>query len=147
MSTRQARRLRRHATEAEKKLWLALRNRQVANAKFRRQVPVGPYVCDFLCVEAKLIVEVDGGQHNETVDEYRSKQLANRGFRILRFWNNDVMKNFDGVLTTIADTLERRSRPPHPTLSPKGGEGIYWQRDSLYRLREREGPVALAMGG
>ena len=88
------------------KLWLALRNRGVAGAKFRRQVPVGPYVCDFLCKEAKLIIEVDGGQHNETVDRYRTAQLVNRGYRVLRFWNNDVPTNMDGVLLTISNTLE-----------------------------------------
>ncbi len=106
MSVRRARGLRRHATDAEKKLWLALRNRGVANAKFRRQVPVGPYVCDFLCKEAKLIIEVDGGQHNEVVDRYRTQQLSNRGYRVLRFWNNDVMTNLDSVLLAIADSLE-----------------------------------------
>ncbi len=80
----------------------------MAKAKFRRQVPVGPYVCDFLCKEARLVIEVDGGQHNVRVDRYRTTQLRNRGFRVLRFWNNDVMTNLNGVLVTIADALEDR---------------------------------------
>jgi len=83
-----------------------LREREGPGAKFRRQVPVGPYVCDFVCKEAKLVVEVDGGQHNEVVDRYRTKQLTNKGYRVLRFWNNDVARNLDGVLLTVSDALE-----------------------------------------
>jgi BirA family transcriptional regulator, biotin operon repressor / biotin---[acetyl-CoA-carboxylase] ligase len=109
VSVRQARRLRRDSTDAERKLWLALRNRGVAGAKSCRQVPVGPYIRDFVCKEAKLIVEVDGGQHNEVVDRHRTRQLATKGYRILRFWNNDVTANMGGVLLTISDALERRS--------------------------------------
>ena len=109
VSVKRARRLRISSTEAEKKLWLALRNRGLAGAKFCRQVPIGPYVCDFMCKEARLVVEVDGGQHNDALDRYRTQQLVSKGYRVIRFWNNDVAGNLDGVLLTIGDAVEARS--------------------------------------
>jgi len=95
---------------------------------FRRQVPVGPYIADFLCFELRLIVEVDGGQHAESVrDVKRDNWLAQNEFRVLRFWNNDVLQNLEGVLTSLAGELDRT---PHPTSrlrstppSPARGEG------------------------
>lgn len=98
-----ARILRRDRTEAEARLWRYLRNRQIEGAKFRFQSPVGPYVADFLCVEAKLIVELDGGQHGEQVekDARRTLELEAAGYTVIRFWNNDVLKNTEGVLETI----------------------------------------------
>jgi very-short-patch-repair endonuclease len=72
-------------------------------------VPIGPYVCDFVCKDAKLVVEVDGGQHSEVVDRYRTRQLTNKGYRVLRFWNNDVTSNMEGVLVTISDSLGARA--------------------------------------
>jgi very-short-patch-repair endonuclease len=95
--------LRRDRTEAEARLWRYLRNRQMEGAKFRFQVLVGPYVADFLCVEAKLIVELDGGQHGVQVekDAARTKVLEAAGYRVLRFWNNDVLANTEGVLAEI----------------------------------------------
>jgi very-short-patch-repair endonuclease len=108
VSVKRARRLWRNSTEADKELWPALRNRGLAGAKFCRQVPIGPYVCDFVCKEAKLVVEVDGGQHSEVVDRYRTRQPANRGYRVLRDWNNEVTSNMDGVLLTISDAVESR---------------------------------------
>jgi len=94
-------------TEAEKKLWLRLNNRQLAGHKFRNQMPVAPYITDFGCLELKLIVEVDGGQHadNRARDEIRTAYLQARGYRVLRFWNTDVMRNIDGVIEVIARTI------------------------------------------
>ena len=105
-----ARRLRRDSTEAERRLWKHLRDRQVAGAKFRRQVPIGPYVVDFVCFEAKLIVEVDGGQHAAPgVDIARTTLLKTEGYRVLRVWNSDVFENIDGVVSTIELELLKRS--------------------------------------
>lgn len=92
-------------------LWQRLRNRQVAYAKFRRQVPIDMFIADFLCAEARLIVEADGGQHDPEVDAGRTRYLENCGFRILRFWNHEILTNIDGVLDVIADALRA---PPHP---------------------------------
>jgi very-short-patch-repair endonuclease len=101
-----ARRLRRDSTDAELKLWYRLRSRSILGFKFVRQEPIGPYVADFICRERRLIIEVDGGQHaDSTRDVARDQWLADHGYRILRFWNNDVMANTDGVLATIATAL------------------------------------------
>lgn len=103
MSISRARRLRRNLTDAERKLWSRLRRRQLDGHYFRRQVPVGRFIVDFLCKERRLIVEVDGGQHAERrrADAARSLRLQARGYRVIRFWNNDVIGNIDGVLETI----------------------------------------------
>ncbi|MGB0087328.1 MAG: DUF559 domain-containing protein [Rhodomicrobiaceae bacterium] len=99
-----ARRLRKDMTEAERKLWSILRKRKLTGLKFRRQVPIGPYVADFLSFESRLIVEADGGQHAEAwKDAERDAWLAAQGFRILRFWNSDVLNNPDGVLAQLAE--------------------------------------------
>jgi very-short-patch-repair endonuclease len=102
-SVGRARELRRCSTESEKKLWLMLRNRQIDGVKFRRQVPIGPYIADFAAIEALLIVEVDGGQHasREPADRRRTAWLQRRGFRVARFWNNDVLGNPEGVIESI----------------------------------------------
>jgi very-short-patch-repair endonuclease len=94
-------------TEAEKRLWKYLRGRQLEGAKFRRQQPVENRIADFLCVEAKLIIELDGGQHGEQIaaDVYRTRQLEAAGYTVLRFWNNDVLVNTEGVLKEIRRTL------------------------------------------
>ena len=123
-----ARKLRSQMTDAERTLWFALRGRRFEAFKFRRQVPIGPYVADFLCFESRLIVEVDGGQHAEPeLDSKRNRWLAENDFRLARFWNNDVLCNLEGVLTVLAAEL---SGTPHPTSrlrstspSPAGGEG------------------------
>jgi very-short-patch-repair endonuclease len=98
-----ARILRRDRTEAEARLWRYLRNRQMEGMKFRFQAPVGHYVADFLCVEVRLIVELDGGQHGVQVekDAARTKALEAAGYTVIRFWNNDVLANTAGVLETI----------------------------------------------
>jgi very-short-patch-repair endonuclease len=105
-----ARCLRSESTEAENKLWNALRNRQVDGAKFRRQVPIGRYFADFCCHHAKLIVEVDGSQHAEQVryDAARTADLEGRGFRVLRFWNADVLKALPAVTDIIREELHRK---------------------------------------
>ena len=91
------RRLRRNKTEAEDRLWLRLRNRQLESAKFRFQTQVGDFVPDFLCSDAMLIVELDGGQHSPDADAARTFALEAAGYTVFRFWNNDVMANTDGV--------------------------------------------------
>jgi len=97
-----ARRMRGAPTEAEERLWGALRNRRLEKLKFRRQVPVGAYIADFICMEAKLIVEVDGTQHAESRrDAVRDADLEERGFRVLRFWNDEVMRELESVCATI----------------------------------------------
>src|SRR6266403_1808161 len=123
-----ARRLRSRMTDAERKLWFALKDRRFAAFKFRRQVPVGPYIADFICFQLRLIIEVDGGQHGGSVrDIERDNWLTQNEFRVLRFWNNDVLQNLEGVLTRLAEQLDRT---PHPSFrwretppSPARGEG------------------------
>lgn len=105
-----ARPLRRAMTDAERKLWQELRNRQLANHKFRRQTTIGPYIADFACIAASLIVECDGGQHaTSTADAKRTAWLESQGWRVLRFWNHDVLENLTGVLETITATLDPSS--------------------------------------
>ena len=119
--SRYARQLRRDATDVEKALWEALRNRQLDGFKFRRQTSVEPYVVDFLCIEAKLIIELDGGQHNEDADRPRTEFLNAQGLSVLRFWNHDVVENFDGVAEAIRlALLEKTLTQPSPV---KTGEG------------------------
>ena len=89
-------------TDAERKLWSPLRDRQIDGLKFRRQHPIGQYVLDFLCEERRLAVELDGSQHTAEKDAVRTAWLADHGIRILRFWNNDVLTNLSGVLETIS---------------------------------------------
>ena len=107
MASRNARELRVNQTDAETRLWLLLRGRRLADAKFRRQTPIGPYIVDFLCFEARLIVELDGGQHavNLAADDERTAWLEGQGFRVLRFWNNDVLDNTEGVVERILMAL------------------------------------------
>ena len=109
-TSRHASSLRRDATDAERLLWGSLRNRQLLGYKFRFQATVEPFVADFLCVEARLIVEVDGSQHSEDADAARTAALQARGYRILRFWNSEVLENLDGVLEAIAAALEPQTR-------------------------------------
>ena len=103
-----------------------LRNRQLDGLKFRRQQSLGSYIVDFISFDVKLIIEVDGGQHNETVttekDEQRTKWLEGKGYQVIRFWNNEVLENVDGVLLKIKGILEIRSHP-HLTSPVKGEEG------------------------
>lgn len=104
-----AKELRNNPTDAELKLWRYLRHRRIGGQKFRRQHPVGPYVLDFACLEKGLIVEVDGGQHGERAayDSERTAWLESRGFRVLRFWNNEVLRDVETVLDLIVEALEK----------------------------------------
>lgn len=112
--------LRTNATDAEQKIWYFLRNRQFEKFKFRRQHPIGVYIVDFVCLEQKLIVELDGSQHAEKTayDVRRTKTLREKGYRILRFWNHDVLQNTNGVLETI---LAELTACPSPLPSPRSG--------------------------
>ncbi|MEX2298105.1 MAG: DUF559 domain-containing protein [Dongiaceae bacterium] len=120
MANRNARTLRRNMTDAERMLWHRIRHKQIDGHRFRRQVPIGPYIVDFACLDARLIVEVDGGQHADAVfeDRVREAWLAARGYRVVRFWNNEVIDNPDGVIARIASALRDT---PHPHPPPQGG--------------------------
>jgi very-short-patch-repair endonuclease len=108
--------MRRAPTESERRLWNILRAKRLAGYKFKRQQPIGNFIVDFVCVRHRLIVEADGGQHSLEVDAGRDAYLKARGYRILRFWNNDILGNEEGVMTTVFDTL----RSPLPNPSPHG---------------------------
>jgi len=112
-----SRSLRLRQTDAEQKLWQRLRGRQINGAKFRRQYPIGPYFADFCCVEQQLIVELDGSQHAErgAADEKRTTFLAQEGYRVIRFWDNEVLTYMTSVLERIATAL----KGPHPDPLPK----------------------------
>ena len=105
-----ARQLRQKQTDAERALWMRLRRKQVEEVRFRRQQPVGPYIVDFASFEKKLVIEIDGSQHNgEKVkdrDEQRAMWLKERGYHVLRFWNNEVLLNMEGVLERIREALK-----------------------------------------
>ena len=105
--TKTAKTLRRNSTDAERKLWYSIRSKQLDGLKFRRQHPLGNYVVDFVCLEKRLIIELDGGQHaiNKEKDIERDNWLKNEGYTVLRFWNNDVLDNLDGVLSEIRKYL------------------------------------------
>jgi very-short-patch-repair endonuclease len=126
MNLGQAKALRRRMSDAERRLWYFLRGHRLAGEKFKRQVPIGSYVVDFACLNRKLIIEVDGGQHaTRKRDQERDAWLRMQGFEILRFWNNDVLRNTDLVLETIVRTLDERPSPGalRAPPSPHGGEG------------------------
>jgi very-short-patch-repair endonuclease len=123
-------------TDAERRLWYLLRAHRFAGFKFKRQIPIGRYIVDFVCLAERLIIEVDGGQHADRDSDVRRDQwLEDQGFRVLRFWNNEVLNNTDGVLDVIVEHLGRSSpspspgravaRPPSPACAAAllGGEG------------------------
>jgi adenine-specific DNA-methyltransferase len=113
-----ARALRKNMTYAERCLWNHLRDRQLENYKFRRQKPIGPFIADFVCAKQKLIIEIDGGQHavNAEADKRRTDYLMHKGWRVLRFWNHDVLKEREAVLIRILGALNA----PHPGPLPRG---------------------------
>ena len=120
--TNTARARRQHMTDAERHLWRALRMRQISGHRFRRQFPLGPYIVDFVCLASRRAIEVDGGQHSNNVhDAYRDAWLASQGFRVLRFWNNDVLGNLAGVVDAIDGAWHI---PPPSRPSPFKGEGV-----------------------
>ncbi|GAA3839128.1 DUF559 domain-containing protein [[Pseudomonas] carboxydohydrogena] len=120
-----ARRLRRDMTDAERKLWLYLRQSPLSDFHFRRQATIGPYFADFACHALRIVIEVDGGQHCEAgSDAVRTAYLEARGYRVLRFWNNDVLNNAEGIAEVISSVIAERI-PPTPDPSPPqagGGE-------------------------
>ena len=117
-----ARHLRRRMTDAECRLWFHLRHRGLRGCKFRRQHPIGPYVVDFVCLDRRLILEVDGGQHDGCIGDARRDAFLRRGgFRVLHFWNTEVLQNIDGVLEGILEILSQAC--PQPGLPPQAGEG------------------------
>jgi very-short-patch-repair endonuclease len=126
-----AREMRANPTPAERRLWSMLRDRRMPSFKFKRQHVIAPYIVDFACLERFLIIEADGGQHAESVsDERRDAYLRSKGFRVLRFWNNDVLDNSAGVFEAIAAALHT-PHPPKPSAwappSPHEGRGACWE--------------------
>jgi adenine-specific DNA-methyltransferase len=121
-------------TDAERRLWSHLRDRQLGGYKFRRQKPIGPFIADFVCAKQRLIIEVDGGQHavNTEADNRRTDYLKRNGWRILRFWNHEVLKEREAVLVRILGALE----PPSPRPSPQRGEGDAGTETSLQGKKE-----------
>ncbi|HEV2057114.1 MAG TPA: endonuclease domain-containing protein [Methylomirabilota bacterium] len=127
---RYARRLRRDQTDAERSLWSRLRDRGLVGARFRRQHPIGPFISDFCCTEARLVIELDGGQHALRLreDQARTKYLESQGYVVLRFWDNEALTNTEGVLDRIVEALGVKGSPPSPSLPspcplPKGERG------------------------
>ena len=120
--TRLARNLRQNSTAAQKLLWKYLRSRALNGFKFVRQEPIGAYVVDFVCRQRRLVIEVDGRQHaNDKRDLIRDRWLADHRYRVLRFWNNEVLENIEGVWETILSAASAE-RPPHPNPLPVNGE-------------------------
>ncbi len=121
--TRNAQTLRNTATPAERKLWTYLSRRQLAGAKFSRQIPIGPFICDFVSRSARLVIEVDGGQHdeNEGRDRQRTAYIKGMGFKLIRFWNNEVLENIEGVISRIESEL-LACPPPAPPACGRGEE-------------------------
>jgi very-short-patch-repair endonuclease len=118
LSLVQAKRLRKDMTDAERRLWYRLRAHRFDSYKFKRQIPIGPYIVDFACLGQKLIIEVDGGQHaDNSNDMARDNYLKAEGFRVLRFWNNDVLRNTDGALEVILGAL---LEAPSPARAARG---------------------------
>ncbi|MBI5782460.1 MAG: endonuclease domain-containing protein [Gammaproteobacteria bacterium] len=145
VNTRRARTLRNSLTDTERCLWSRLKRQQINGYKFRRQFPLGPYIVDFVSLEARLVIEVDGGQHANRVgkDEVRDKWLVSQDFRVLRFWNNDVLRETDAVIETIVQALRSTPTlfPPgaHENhVRPLGGEKVHWTF-SNFRLSPRKG--------
>ena len=125
MAQRQrARNLRKNSTDAESALWNLLRDRRLSGHKFRRQIPVGKHIVDFVCYQTRLVIELDGGQHQEQkqYDDARTAWLESEGFAVLRFWNNDVLTNPNGVLDKIVSVLDNGIHPHPCPLPSREGE-------------------------
>ena len=122
-STDFARQLRKNSTDAERLIWNNLRNRSLEGVKFRRQQSFGPYIVDFIAAEKKLVIELDGGQHaaNKVLDKDRDHYIESEGYRVLRFWNNEVLQNTEGVLERIRQEILKDTPSPRP--SPPLGRG------------------------
>lgn len=120
-SLERSRGLRREMTDAERKLWSRLRAGQLDGLKFRRQHPIPPYIVDFYCDAAKLVIELDGSQHKESVDRARTDYLERQGLSVIRFWDNDVLLNIESVVDAIWNSVAHRTLTPTPL--PEG-EGL-----------------------
>jgi very-short-patch-repair endonuclease len=120
-------------SEAEKRLWYHLRAHRFLGARFRRQALIGPYIVDFVCHDAGLIIELDGGQHGSSIGRRRDRErdtwLASQGYKVLRFWNSDVLRNIDGVLEVIAIDVQQNP----PPCSPRSGEQTSPSRGEVTR--------------
>jgi len=125
-NTTRARQFRKEQTDAERVLWHKLRNRELGGYKFHRQVTIGPYIVDFFCKSARLVIEVDGGQHAEqdSYDKQRDQYLYEHGYEVVRFWNNEILGNLNGVLEALTQTLSRRERENRPRPLGEGGGGF-----------------------
>ena len=121
--THRAKSLRVNQTEMEKRLWRHLRDRRKFGTKFRRQAPIGPYIVDFVSFDLKIIVELDGGQHSIQKDAPRTAFLEQEGFEVIRFWNNEIAENIDGVLLRIRTTVDMKRRQDPPSLDGRELEG------------------------
>ncbi len=115
-----ARVLRRNSTNVERLMWRLVRDRRLVGVKFRRQVPIGPYVADFASIQHRLAIEVDGGQHGSPSDQRRDSFLAARGWRVMRFWNNEVLQNRGGVLECLLHVTQEPSPQPSPASAGEG---------------------------
>lgn len=153
--TNRAQQLRNNATDAERRLWRRLCRRQLGGYKFSRQMPVGPFICDFLRRERALVVEVDGGQHadDEVRDGRRTAFLERQGLSVLRFWNNDVLQNTEGVLRVILEKLEELPPTfPHTPLplaggdEPQSGEGVGLSYEDTHNTPTPQPPPASGRG-
>ncbi len=143
-----ARRMRAEMTEAERRLWSALRGHRFGAVQFRRQVPIGPYIADFCCHSARLVVEVDGGQHGTASgsahDTRRDAAIAAEGYRVLRFWNHEVLAETEAVLTVVwtalieSGAMVERADTPLPVPPPQGGRGRRLRRSREISSTEPE---------
>ena len=124
--TLRSRQLRFQSPDAERKLWDSLRRKQINGLRFRRQFPLGPYFADFVCLPARLVVEVDGSQHAPSLqtEVERAKFLESQGYRVLRFWNNEVLTNLDGVHSAILQNLRDHPLPALRADLPHQGGGV-----------------------
>ena len=115
----------REPTEAENRFWWEARDRRLYGHKFKRQQVIGPYIADFVCLSRRLVVEIDRGQHSETAeyDQRRTAELEKLGYRVIRFWNADVLTNMEGVIDAVLAELGGEAGSPSPALSPDWGEG------------------------
>ncbi|MET0372465.1 MAG: DUF559 domain-containing protein [Sphingobium sp.] len=125
--TARARELRHNATDAERALWQVISARKISGVRFNRQVPIGPYIADFVARSIGLIIEVDGGQHNAEIDAARTRHLESKGFRVVRLWNNDVLGNLDGVIVQIERAIADTPSPdPSRTREGRLDHGRQW---------------------
>ena len=118
-----AKQLRTASTDAEKLLWYHLRACRLQSLKFRRQHPIPPYIVDFYCETCRLVIELDGSQHNESTDAARTRFLQRKGLTVLRFWDNDVLQQMDSVLEAILQSAQERTLTPTPLPAGEGLEG------------------------